>query len=267
MFDYAFESHGVVSGYAQNAMRKAVLGVVFPNANLAESEELLVRLREQWRARLTVLRQAGWDAVESPKDFSYARNCPPFGIETVDSARACRRRCCPFCWARDHTSPIYNRAHAMCFEPDGRQRAVRLVFFRYTFEWSRNTSQKQAREVFAKDRRSELDLLPDSLGAFVNQTVEPFPKLLKFTRVTLAVVPQSRPEVEWAFPVDPDIKLEVWEPENKGLAEFTKVIATASRYPWRLLRCPVKDLLGVMNLTSKLHMSSYFGKMRGFVRT
>ena len=119
---YRFRVTKVLSAYRYKAARAAVLSRLGKAGAPRQSDipAALDWVREQWRARLYALRAAGWSRLGKPKDFSYAANCPPFGVLTARTSRRCGwSSLCPFCYARERVIAPFRKLEAgLAARPD-----------------------------------------------------------------------------------------------------------------------------------------------------
>lgn len=262
MPNFKFKVEREVIGYPQRAMRDAVLGALFSPEIYQHTPQplLLERLRGKWYTRLSQLRQKQWPAVASDMAWQYLRNCPPFGVATDQVARCCRHRFCPFCWARDVTSQLYDRVLAQCFKGQV-SLPVKLVLFKHRCEWSRSVSPEGliATIKSTRSRHTELNYAPRYLGAFITHSLEPFDKHYTLTRRTLVVMPEA---AQLELPDAADIGAKIWAPEDHTRPTLVKLVAAATRYPDRLLSCPAADLIGYLEWTARVRMRSYLGNFR-----
>jgi hypothetical protein len=103
---------GIIGTRSARAQRAAVLT---PLEGLAWTDRAIeaktYRLRSRWLGRIRELERAapaGW----GQPDWTYMRNCPPFGVMTTQEglAKPCgKRRVCPFCYAREYVGVMYER--------------------------------------------------------------------------------------------------------------------------------------------------------------
>lgn len=103
-FDY------IITGSKRSTLsyihRKAILWPIFDKPILHEldTRKAVVSLFDAWRARLDVLRDAGFDSLQSPGALQFARNCPPEMVYYTAKAvkyRSCGfKAICPWCFAR-----------------------------------------------------------------------------------------------------------------------------------------------------------------------
>lgn len=254
-------NENVVLGYGQDAMRSAVLGQLFRDSFMTSPpEELLERLRKLWYARLGSLKKANFFPNKSDIDWTYLRNCPPFGVRSGTISKCCRlSRICPFCWAREVTSTLYDKLLAACYRPDGEPRPVRLFVFDRAYQFSLECQASDYLQLVRVERCCELKSLPTRCGAFVLHTISPFPTHVWFTRRTVVVAPAN------STGVSPDLNtegLKIWEPEDCSRVTLRKVTTHVSRYPWQLLRCPADSLKLLLEETSSVKLHSSFGCFR-----
>ena len=70
---------------------------------------------DQWRARLSDLKNAGWSPLKAKK-YSWALNCPPCVAQVISpKILPCTLRICPFCYARK-VSAIYESVADYCLD-------------------------------------------------------------------------------------------------------------------------------------------------------
>ncbi|MCA9070433.1 MAG: hypothetical protein KDA84_15985, partial [Planctomycetaceae bacterium] len=158
MGNYDYTVTELVKGYPSRAMRMAVLQPLCSREfKDYDVPAMLETVRKQWRARLLNLNKLGWKAVEDDTDLSYASNCPPFSVKTVNTGRTCNRRICPFCWARQVVSSTYDRLLEVLLLPDGGLNpelmvivTKRRVYREYETPWAELISKMQKR------RRTEM---------------------------------------------------------------------------------------------------------------
>src|SRR5262245_50051765 len=114
MSDYQYEFNMVPKEASAHAARRAVLYPLCkpPDGLSTEAmeewcwQEAGPKLLKQWRARLVVLKEAGWNKLAGWKNMQYARNCWPGGMLGLcayepSQTRTCQHPdLCPWCWAR-----------------------------------------------------------------------------------------------------------------------------------------------------------------------
>jgi len=73
----------------------------------------VLKFADQWRARLSDLKSAGWKQLQSNK-YVWALNCPPCCAKGISAKiMSCNLRICPFCHARK-VSAIYESVADYC---------------------------------------------------------------------------------------------------------------------------------------------------------
>ena len=109
MFDVAFRGEFVPNNYHSVVAREAVLSAIYEtiprSPRLAEVvvPRLVKKAIRQWRARVDLLADAGWRALQDDSNsrVQYMRNCRPYFMAAYPATRSCNRVViCPFCYGR-----------------------------------------------------------------------------------------------------------------------------------------------------------------------
>lgn len=194
---YAYAPTQVYTAYRHRASFRSVLTPIFGKTWARGGDRgiisALAKLREMWRARLLAYRGLGW-APTAAKGLAYMANCPPFGVETDDAGRCCRRPLvCPFCFAREYVLGPFRDAErhlfgsADTYDAAGRVRpplvrGLHVLWFRFRPPVRRREEFTRlsvagdfapaVRRLIAERRRFEVDMAEPVFGA-VAHLVQP----------------------------------------------------------------------------------------------
>lgn len=261
------------------ATRYAVFSSILTPAWKAEDRGVgwaLDKLYYFWRERLDSLRNEGWAPAQDDTDFTYLRNCPPFGVTTV---LAGRRRCkrstvCPFCYARDYVLKAYVRLEEFAFggmdpttpgtgwkkPPPG----LHLVEYshrssvkadncpKYTPEVIQARCCATIRNYLRARRRREFDLLRGERGVTLVRAV-PAEGCIRLwvsgiVLTAVAAPPGLRPEG-----VSP-ANYRFTDHEEWGKTDMARACGRVFSYPREMLTAPAIDVIALGNGLRRLRM-------------
>jgi len=141
----------------------------------AEIAESTLKLIEQWRDRVYVLRSEGWKRPTG-KNLIYTLNCPPIGVLTDKKTRPCNQYAvCPFCWSRHYVQETFDALKYAYFSRDAK-RPLPLDLVEVTATELLPTDEWNLHGLFQfiQEHRAEFlrEFLPNE-GAFQLYTIEP----------------------------------------------------------------------------------------------
>lgn len=268
MRDFDFAPTGPSrSGHPQSALLlttyKPLVPAVFITGMVGQ---MSLAVRTMFRNRLAEMKRVGYVPYADSDTYEFARNCPPFGVRTPIKSRCCRKtQFCPWCYAREVVSPLWNRLKALCFTA-GEPREDRWVIdfcCRKLFKKKYGKPVARALELVKsrRERTSEIEWI-DYEGAWIGHYIRPFEDHIVYERRGIIVTNKK----VWSKPPG---KIEYHVMDSITQAGLVNSIARACEYPSELMTCPAEYLTSVLIQIAekKAKMRMCYGKLRNHHRT
>jgi len=129
--DIFFKNFVFSRSYAARAEYHAVLANFCGSFNDPKFDSRLSDLINLWRIRLSELRDANWQQLNSTK-YGWARNCLPCCLKSKHgNTNICRVRICPFCYGRN-IGAFYNKLSSHLTEAIEQEESLQLYTYSYT---------------------------------------------------------------------------------------------------------------------------------------
>lgn len=169
LVDFDFDVLSVHKSWRSRAMLRAVCAPIlrrkWPGIGVPAA---LARIRKIWRMRVLALRDVEGKHDYHPfadMNFQGARNCPPFGVKTKETAFTCDHpMVCPFCWGRRYASRAFHHLEGLADDvPEDVERVLVTRTFVYP---SRAWSNRVCDDFDARERRRLVNQIRYRYGDF-----------------------------------------------------------------------------------------------------
>ena len=272
------------------AQRYAVLAPLVARGTRAGTQQQIIRrmdrLRSMWIARCTALREAGWERLQTGKQWLYIAGCPPFSVMVDGPAfKPCKNTAiCPFCWARNVVKETFERLEHACYvdlqggigpKETQKRRLASLDIVEMEYRFSLARTEELLRELLrgipklGKGRVKEL--LPTALGAYCRFTIEPETnrkgRLVWVVRQRMLAIIQAQDESPDGFRKKRG-RLTVRRTHGISRRKLALAVGRTCRYPVWMMNGPAEAVQSVLTAGGEggrgkaPRLGAYYGLLR-----
>ena len=277
MPDQNFTSILIPEGYSARLQRGAVLHRLVGRCR--SGQEIVAgteRVLGMWRARLHVLRSAGWQPKWTPSDWQFIRNCCP----TFILVRPVTRRCnlsyvCPFCYARRlHTvwsrlSTVFGWPQQSCVDSEDETggellrspRHLLVRTFTKDIELTNDSVDQSVTELLTTRIRKTLDIRSACVGVLKTRGAFTFTEFVP-TQVGWRMEYRELHVVDATYVLPSAVSEITARLEEPTRAELARAIADFCAYPTELMFGPAEHLKVALDARVGLRLFNTYGILR-----